>query len=250
MALKKRPLIVGTVTPPASGAPEEPTTGGPKAGAARSRRIVASTARGKKPLPRPETGNGEGSDTAGGRQHSSTREVSSTDDRAGAGEEALGSEETTEGDEVNEAKAEGRGEGSPTTTPTALGNRRSPAGEASTTPTVASKAPMESTSRGCTSATTERRRSEAGVSRSTELTGGADIPGPDKAGPDGTSTETVAGTTPGTRTERGSAEETPRSDKQGKSPSRKTKGASARRASWPAATWPSAPHWKQVLVWP
>ncbi|XP_069192757.1 mucin-21-like [Procambarus clarkii] len=164
------------------------------------------------------------------------------DDRAGAGEEALGSEETTEDDEVDEAEADGGEEGSPTTSPV---SRRASAGEAGTTPSAASKAPTESTIRGCTSATTERRRPEARGSRSTELTGGADIPGPDKAVPDGTSAKSAAGTTPGTRTERGSAEETPRSDKQGKSPSRKIEGTTARGTSQPTATWPSAPHQKQ-----
>nr|XP_045590578.1 serine/arginine repetitive matrix protein 1-like [Procambarus clarkii] len=105
----KRGRRSSELSPQASGAPKEPTAGGPKAGAALTRRTAASTARGKKPLPRPDTRNGEGSDTAGGRAHSSTCEVSSTDDSAGAGEDAQGSEEFAEGDEVAEAKGRGGG---------------------------------------------------------------------------------------------------------------------------------------------
>ncbi|XP_045588588.2 uncharacterized protein [Procambarus clarkii] len=144
------------------------------------------------------------------------------DDRAGAGEEALGSEETTEdkGDE-----AEGGGEAPPLqqhpkppwNQPAADAPPHPPNDEE---PKQEAPGPQSSLEEQTNQSQTRQGRTERPLKPQQE---------------------------PG---QRGSAEETPRSDKQGKSPSRRTEGTSARGASQPAATWPSAPHRKQVCVWP
>ncbi|XP_069162941.1 prophage side tail fiber protein homolog StfR-like [Procambarus clarkii] len=177
------------------------------------------------------------------------RGASTTDAEASAADEPL--DEATFADEKGvDAESEGREEDSHPTTPASPGSRQSSAGEAGTTPTAAAEDRTEASGCRCTSATTERGTPEAGAPAPTEHTGEADVLCPDQTGTEGALAEPAAGTTPGTSPGREGDEKAPRVSKGGKSPSKKTEGASARGASQLAATWPSAPHRKQMRVWP
>ncbi|XP_069183682.1 treacle protein-like [Procambarus clarkii] len=209
--------------PPTEESHKQEAQGGPKAGPTLSRRTTASTTRGKKPPPFKETGVKEGRHRAGGREDSSTWEESSEGDRTGRGEDAHANEETTRGDE-----AEGVDGERDTIAPTAPGSTCSSAGDARATPTAPSKVTTEDT--GCTSTTTERRRSEAGAlgPQSTPV-GQTDQARMERQPEPPQEPHQVPA-------ERGYAGESPFTQKRGKSSSRKTEGASARRASQPAAT--------------